>query len=330
MKVLLAAYSGASSGIGTYTMEIAYLLSGYADLTVLSLDSKLNDLNSYTINQDITFRGAPLLSFLDVRDEIRHIEENYDVVHETLPPYGTESKRLITTKWSYESFIRIVLYRMLWHPFPENLGAFPVTVQHYIMDCVSKRKSLNTVYVNKKGDDFIPPPIRLRSLKKYNDLKPLKILFVSRDLSIKRKNLKVVIDALRMVHREVELHTVGNGKSSGVVHGYMGREELINLMHDMDILILPSIYEELGYVGLEAYSVGLPVVTSNIQSFQTIFTESPRFEPFNSFQLATIIDNLSPDGVEEMGRNSWNSVKKSNEIARKRLLSLYESVHSKK
>jgi glycosyltransferase involved in cell wall biosynthesis len=156
------------------------------------------------------------------------------------------------------------------------------------------------------------------------------MLFVSRNLNIKRKNLKVVLDALTMVRRDVELHTVGNGNSSGFDHGYIGREELINLMHDMDILILPSIYEELGYVGLEAYSIGLPVVTSNIQSFQTIFTESPRFEPFNPFQLATIIDNLSPDSVEEMGRNSWNSVKKSNEIARKRLLSLYESVHSKK
>ena len=330
MKVLLAAHSSSSSGIGTYTLEIAYLLSGYVDLTVLSLDSRLNDLKSYTIKPEITFRGTPLLSFLRVKDEIRYVTESYDVVHETLPPYGAGSKPLITTKWSYEPFIRIVLYRMLWHPFPENLGAFPVTVQHHIMDCVSERKSLNTVYVNKNEEGFIPPPVRLRYLKKYSDLKPLKILFVSRDLSIKRKNLKVVLDALRMVHRETELHTVGNGKSSGVLHGYMGREELINLMHDMDILILPSIYEELGYVGLEAYSVGLPVIASDIQPFRTVFAKSPRFDPFNHFQLATIIDNLSPDGVEEMGRDSWGYIKESNEIAKRKFLSLYESVLDKK
>lgn len=42
-------------------------------------------------------------------------------------------------------------------------------------------------------------------------------------------------------------------------------------MNGFDALILPSNYEELGCVGLEAYSIGLPVIASDVPSFRVIF-----------------------------------------------------------
>jgi len=68
------------------------------------------------------------------------------------------------------------------------------------------------------------------------------------------------------------------------------------------------------------------VITSNIQSFRAIFKESPKFNPFKPKELSKILDNLSTEDLEILGKRSWNYAKLSNEIARERFLSLYSSV----
>lgn len=50
----------------------------------------------------------------------------------------------------------------------------------------------------------------------------LHFLFVSRDIHIRRKNLKVLLEALHLLNDNYVLHIVGNGKIAGddvVCHG---------------------------------------------------------------------------------------------------------------
>ena len=110
-------------------------------------------------------------------------------------------------------------------------------------------------------------------------------LFVSRDIRIGRKNLKVVLEALSLLNDNCVLHIVGNGKIVGddvVCHGYVPREEVLQIKNSCDALILPSTYEELGYAGLEAYSIGLPVIASDLPLFRAIFKKNLFFDPNNA------------------------------------------------
>ncbi|MGP6221060.1 glycosyltransferase family 4 protein [Caldiplasma sukawensis] len=327
MRVLISAYSGLSSGIGTYTLEIANLMSKHVDVTLLSLDAEINDFRTIKLKQKFVSRGAPLLTFINIKSDLKKITGEYDVVHDTLPPYGIGSKHLITTKWNYKSALYIGFNRTLWQPFPENIGGFPVTLQHYIMDNLSKKESRYEISVNQSGENFIPPPMRLGNIKDYGDLKILKIIFVSRDLNIKRKNLSVIINALKYVKRKVELHVVGMGIAPGILHGFLNREKLIELMKEMDVLILPSLYEEIGYVGLEAYSIGLPVITSDISSFRNILKESPKFNPYDSYELAKILEGLSETSLKMMGKRSFEFLKSINAYTEHRILNLYKKIN---
>ena len=327
MKILLSVFDKSSSGISTYTYETAKLLNKDVNITMLSFDAISSNIETIYINRVKNYRSLPLLNYFNNRDSIKNILDDFDIIHETLPPWAQGAKKYITTKWSYESFYRVTAIRLLYHPFPENLGALPVTLQHMVLDKLSRKKAKSVVSVSTDNSSFIPPPISLRRLKAYSSATTLKILFVSRDISIKRKNLKVLLEALKRTKRKYELHVVGNGKTLGISHGFLSREELINLMYEMDVLVLPSIYEELGYVGLEAYSIGLPVIASDIVSFRTVFKESPKFYPFDPIELSRILDSLDESKLELIGKRSWEHVKKTNQITREKFLNLYNTIY---
>lgn len=326
MRILLAVFDRSSSGISSYTLEVAKLMDMYADITMLSFDKINTTVKTIFIERRKTYRAFPLFNYYNNRTLLDKVLDDFDVVHETLPPWAEGSDKYITTRWGYESYFRIAATRFLYHPFPENIGSLPVTFQHKLLDNITRSKAKHIVDVSMDTANFIPPPISLRKLKNYSFDGTLKILFVSRDLNIRRKNLKVLLESLKITKKKVELHLVGRGKAEGISYGYLSREELINLMYEMDLLVLPSIYEELGYVGLEAYSIGLPVITSDIISFRTVFRESPRFDPFSPASLSEIIDNFDADKLELIGKKSWNYVKASNTVAKDKFLRMYNSV----
>ncbi len=147
-----------------------------------------------------------------------------------------------------------------------------------------------------------------------------------------RKNLKALLMALKYINRPVELHLVGSGRveaSSDVKligHGYLKRDEVLMLMQDVDLQVLPSTYEELGFVGLEAYSVGLPLIVSNIPSFRAVFKVSPSFDPRNPLELARLINSLSCEELEKLGRSEWEFLDLSNAFAVKKLLMIYNKL----
>ncbi len=103
-----------------------------------------------------------------------------------------------------------------------------------------------------------------------NTSKPLKVLFVG---GIgQRKGLSDLLDSVRRFRTsEVELHLmgpfVGNAKEvllrrgdAFVYHAPADRGEVLRLMNKCDVFVLPSLFEGLAMVVLEAMACGLPVI----------------------------------------------------------------------
>lgn len=107
--------------------------------------------------------------------------------------------------------------------------------------------------------------------KKRDKKKPLKLLYAG--TVTQRKGIYYLLEAMKSLHKsEVELHIIGNVFGSGVAfdnykdvytyHGSVSQQQLFELYHDFDVLVLPTIFEGFALVIVEAMAAGLPVVTT--------------------------------------------------------------------
>lgn len=95
--------------------------------------------------------------------------------------------------------------------------------------------------------------------------------------------------------------------------GSVSREEKWKLYGLSDLFVLPSIHEALGLVILEAMSIGLPVIASNVGGIPEVVKEGYNgllFEPSNWKDLADKITLLLNDDEmrERIGKNAKKSV----------------------
>lgn len=118
-----------------------------------------------------------------------------------------------------------------------------------------------------------------RRIKKFND-KQLKIIFLGND-SI-HKGLSQLINALKDIDKSLEnlwhLDIWGvYGQSDFPNITYNGKYDysmLQNIFEKADLLVIPSIwYETFGFIGLEAYSNGVPVLTTNLVGFNDLIRD---------------------------------------------------------
>lgn len=99
---------------------------------------------------------------------------------------------------------------------------------------------------------------------------PLKVLFVG--ALIQRKGISYLLEAIDMLDTEVHLTLVGqrfrpNVRVDEACHRWrwfstLPHPEVLNLMQESDVLILPSLTEAFGLVVTEALACGLPVIVT--------------------------------------------------------------------
>jgi len=147
-----------------------------------------------------------------------------------------------------------------------------------------------------------------------------------------RKGLHYLIRALSLTNEDVEVTIAGAGYLGRRYEAYLknmiaklnvqkqvkflgivDEKEKWKLYRSSDIFVLPSIHEALGLVILEAMSVGLPVIASNVGGIPEIVKDGFNgllFEPRNSRDLAEKIGTLLNDSGmrERIGRNARRSV----------------------
>lgn len=134
---------------------------------------------------------------------------------------------------------------------------------------------------------------------------PIKFVFASR--IVKDKGIYPLVEAFRRLIKTdlATLDIYGSGSdlealnhfinSQGLdenitTHGSISHDKLMNILKDYDVFILPSFHEGFPNAILEAFSMGLPVITSNVGEISdTVIND------INGY----IIDPRSPDSIRE-------------------------------
>jgi D-inositol-3-phosphate glycosyltransferase len=147
------------------------------------------------------------------------------------------------------------------------------------------------------------------------------ILYVGRIDPI--KGLDILIDALRMLKRDVKLVVIG-GPSKGernfdAIKTYGGdldiefigpvkHEDLARYYSKTSMVVVPSYYESFGLVGLEAMASARPVVGfSHTGLSETVREDAGMLVKMSARNLARAIDMLSRDHElrQELGNRGW-------------------------
>lgn len=108
------------------------------------------------------------------------------------------------------------------------------------------------------------------------------------------------------------------------------QENVGSVLNQLDLLLIPSLWEGLGLIALEALSVGLPVVASNIHGLKEVITnEETGFlvEPNNPEQLAEKIINIidHPENLTKTRTKGREKVETFFEI--RRMTTAYQKIY---
>ena len=121
------------------------------------------------------------------------------------------------------------------------------------------------------------------------------------------KGMDQILEAAELLGEEYSIHVYGpvmeekyNHKfeiQKGVYKGILKKEEVLETLRDYDVLVLPTFYEGEGYPGaiIEAYSIGLPVITSNWKAIPEIVVQNETgllIEPQSTTALVTAIKHF--------------------------------------
>lgn len=266
------------------------------DVSVLDLkgSSELaNEFSSVGVNVISNITNRNILR--QIR-ELRKISQDYDVNHAHLPRAEllcalTRPKVLIVSRHNAETF------------FPKFPGLISVKLSQYV-----QQKSKVVVAISETVKEFLirngeVPAGKLRVVRygfddslKYSAKHDQRVLngfpklgTVSR--LAPQKDLKTLIRAVKRVVKdfpEVKLSIVGTGELKEVLQNYAAELGVssqidwlgsttspLDLMRQMDIFIMTSLYEGFGLVTLESISQKTPVIAADNDTFKELFEEAP-------------------------------------------------------
>jgi glycosyltransferase involved in cell wall biosynthesis len=137
-------------------------------------------------------------------------------------------------------------------------------------------KKIVVIYEGVPEDAIGFKPEMLDSLKKaHNISKPYIFAYGS---AAPRKNVARIIGAFNIVKKDINLQLVISGEyqpqrnlpEGVIVTGFLPREQMLTLLSGAEALVFPSLYEGFGLIILEAFALGVPVVTSSISSMPEV------------------------------------------------------------
>ncbi|WP_252900738.1 glycosyltransferase family 4 protein [Vulcanisaeta sp. JCM 14467] len=111
----------------------------------------------------------------------------------------------------------------------------------------------------------------------------------------------------------------------------MRRDELLRLMAEFDVLLFPTRGEAFGFTALEAMSMGIPVVASNVDSVPEVVSDGGIICEVNDVKC--FLDSVkelisSPDYAMELGARAKAIVARrhSPSVVGKELLAIYNEL----
>lgn len=183
----------------------------------------------------------------------------------------------------------------------------------------------NALVVGNGVDEHLLEPRSVESSDRY-------ILFIGR-LSY-RKGLFDLLECAKVVCRryDIKFILVGKGELEQKIHniierdglhdkiilmGHQNRGELVKMYQNATIFVLPSHYEGLPTVLLEAMSCGLPVVATNVSGCPDVVSDGVNgflVPPKSPEMMAEAISKLLDDEAlrNELGRNARKTIEECN------------------
>ncbi|MFH1835790.1 MAG: glycosyltransferase family 4 protein, partial [Methanobacteriota archaeon] len=172
------------------------------------------------------------------------------------------------------------------------------------------------------------------------------IIFVGR--LVKEKGLDVLINALTKVgeKKDARLTVVGDGplkeqyvkqaRQLGISEktnfkGFLTRENILSLLSETDMLVVPSLAENFPRITLEGMGAGVPVIASCVGGIPEQITDGVNgmlFSPGDHNELADKIIKLSsdPDTTEKMGSSGRESAR---EFTIQKKITCFERLYGK-
>jgi len=342
-KVLLGPYSKSGSGITTYLLELCKVLVDTGmEVTLFGFEPN-SDLSCIkkriewiSVGRDVGSWIAffPLQIYLinKTNNKLKALFKDVDIVHYVSPSLsvGIKHPNFVLTAWSIlTSFSRHASSVMRFYKFPLSILS-PITLwQATLINSLSYKNARRIICVTEKLSEllskkygmervvYIPPAINVYPNIKREDSEEVSIFFVSRDISLPRKNFNTFWKALVRLDklyytRRIKVHIIGYIKSSILerikfiknltimAHGFLDRRQITNLYNSASrpIYVSTSIYEEFNYSLLEALSKGAVAVVSDIPAhrdhvvdYQTGFL----CNPYDDFAIFTRIRKLIDD-----------------------------------
>jgi len=272
-----------------------------------------------------------------------------DIVHVWLPP-SVSAPALIAAKLKKKKTVASYRNKKIfesWIRIPEFL-----TTLFFADAIVSNNPPEQSSYLFRKLFHYkknivIPNAVMVSEEYKKNNYslnsEALKILFVGRITH--QKNWQTLLRSLAAISRDKKwkLQVCGKGedesrfkdmaKKLGIFSniemlGY--QENVYSYMKHSDLLVLPSWYEGMPNVVLEAMTIGLPCIVSNIPAHTTLFDDGSGvifFNPDNASELTEEITNIIDKRID-LEELSNKGLKFSERFTPNIMLSQYERFYT--
>jgi len=179
-----------------------------------------------------------------------------------------------------------------------------------------QNKNINTVQLPTSRDK----PTKVRGNRDFEKR------FIYLGFVNKSKGIDHLLEAARQLADDYTIHIYGpirenyestQGKSfqekfdeqKGVYQGVLQKEEVLETIEKYDVLILPTFYQGEGYPGviIEAYSLGLPVITTNWKAIPEIIENRKTgllIEPRSTTALVEAINFFNKNNYKKFSKDA--------------------------
>jgi len=315
MRVLLLASTHAPNGIDRYTDLLTESLVRRGIEAKAISPPRPSTATLRKLRSGVRRLIGPLESLLSWKAvERAALEHRADLVHYTYPEHFNPWTSRPTVANVWHSQTRVVRRALTTR---ERDGQLRLELLYGISDRIAFR-----------GADRLPPFIPTTPRQRV-EREPF-ALMIAAQLALPRKNARLAIDAIERARKTVpdlDLVMVGRWDSSEQLPafcrtvGFKSHAAIDDLLRRASCLVLPSTYEEFGYVGLEALAAGCPLVVGPLDGFQQLSALGLRMTDLTAPSFASAI-------VESMGSEASLPDACTEEVSVGRVISAYESLLS--
>jgi len=334
LRVAILPYM-ASGGLSTYAIELSEALAARGmDVTLLGVNVTRKKIQHRVLPHLKTIKNIrdPFLRNATIGANATNIIKRYpvDIVHCVYPaivPFIRLREPIVCSGWfnPHNLHARLAIgIRML--PFSLlRLGALWGNIEYFFLDDLGYRSSRRIFAITKLVEEnlrrrfgtkvrYLPPGITLASGARKTSDQRVRVACIASNLEDQRKGVSILLSALALLEpnlrEKVEIWLMGNyskrlesdvevlkrkGFADIRLPGYVQRERILDNLLQIDILVCPSMFEELGYVVLEAIGTGVPVIASRIKPLNDIISHGVSgllFEKGNIRELSSMISML--------------------------------------